>query len=93
MIATAVKARIITDELIAESEPLFRYGQRLTLTQGSGRIIGREYIDEETWQKFEDPECYAPARGWHYKFVYDYPSRVQGPIELFSEAQLIDAIA
>jgi|GEM_PF-6652603 len=89
----AVEARTITMTLETEEEPKFHYGQHLNLKQGRGRITGWEHIDEATQAKLDESEDNTTELGWHYTFTYDNPHWLQAPIQLFSETQLLDAIA
>ena len=87
-IATAT--RTIEIELTNETDPLFRYGQRLILAQGqTGKIIGWEHISEETRSKFDECDL-PPAMGWHYSVRRNNPGLLSA-IEIFSEAQLLRA--
>ncbi len=91
MIATATARRTLEIELTNESDPLFRYGQQVSLAQGqTGVVIGWEHIDRETRDKYEEPAYEAPELGWHYSVRRDEPGLI-GAIELFSEAQLLRA--
>ena len=91
MTALAATRRTLEIELTNESDPLFRYKQRVTLAQGqTGVVIGWEHVDEETRDKYEEPDYDAPALGWHYSVRRDEPGLI-GAIELFSEAQLLRA--
>ena len=85
-------SRVVAIALTTEPDPRFCYGQHLTLKRGTGKIIGLEYISQETREKHPDLDK-APESGWHYSFGHDKASAALHPIELFSEAQLIQAIA
>ena len=89
----AVAPRIITVNLTTEAKPKFHYGQHLNLKHGRGRITGWEHIDEATQAKLNELEGNIIETGWHYSFAYDNPQWLQAPIQLFSETQLLDAIA
>ena len=84
--------RTLSFTLTTEPDPRFRYGQSLILKRGSGKIIGLEYINQDTRERYPDLER-APDLGWHYSFGHDNSSSVLDPIELFSETQLLQAIA
>ena len=83
--------RTLAFVLTHESDPRFRYGQSLILKRGTGKIVGLEYISQDTHKQYLDRDR-APDLGWHYSFGYDKTSPVLDPIELFSEAQLLQSI-
>ncbi len=89
MTATATARRTLEIELTHESDPLFRYGQRLIFrNRQTGTIIGWEHIDQETWDKYEGLEGDAPELGWHYSVRRDSPGS-RYSIEILSESLLL----
>ena len=92
MARIAPRIRTLAFALTIEPDPRFSYGQCLTLKRGTGKIVGLEYISEEVRSQYPDREL-CPDLGWHYSFHYDQRTLTSGPIELFSEAQLLNAIA
>ena len=93
MTATLLQQRTIAFTLTDEPEPAFRYGQRLSLKQGTGRVTGMEHISAAAQNKLDEPEGATTETGWHYSFEFDAPHRLQDPIQWFSEVQLMAAIA
>ena len=90
--SVAIAPRTMTIILTTEPDPVFCYGQRLRLKRTEGKVVGMEYISPETKGNYAEGDN-APDLGWHYSFAYDNPGQTQDPTELFSEAQLLQAIA